>query len=186
MATRNPLNEAVIAQVIEDLRNGLLHRCRELGFGDAEIEALKRPEMAYALASAQVQWCSVVINRRAVASLLNGGAREFEEVRLVDRYLRAGISTELLSNWYGLTHQEVAARRQIINWSARKGRPSETTEDEERLLWQHWQESLHTGAASPMDESLIRKFALEFAEQHQIPMAVTWARIQDWIACGRG
>ena len=42
MSTAHPLNQAVIAQALYDLRNGQLRRCKLMGFGEAELSALTR------------------------------------------------------------------------------------------------------------------------------------------------
>ncbi|MBP7656837.1 MAG: DUF2857 family protein, partial [Pseudoxanthomonas sp.] len=43
MAAPHPLNQAVIAQALYDLRNGQLRRCKAMGFSEAELDALKHP-----------------------------------------------------------------------------------------------------------------------------------------------
>jgi ParB family protein of integrating conjugative element (PFGI_1 class) len=41
MSAPHPLNQAVIAQALHDLRNGQLRRCKAMGFGEEELDALK-------------------------------------------------------------------------------------------------------------------------------------------------
>jgi len=43
MSVPQPLNQAVIAQALFDLRNGQLRRCRTMGFAEDVLEALKNP-----------------------------------------------------------------------------------------------------------------------------------------------
>jgi len=43
MSAPHPLNQAVIAQALYDLRNGQLRRCKAMGFSEAELDALKHP-----------------------------------------------------------------------------------------------------------------------------------------------
>ena len=43
MSAPHPLNQAVIAQALHDLRNGQLRRCKAMGFGEEELDALKHP-----------------------------------------------------------------------------------------------------------------------------------------------
>src|SRR3546814_652068 len=45
MSAPHPLNQAVIAQALHDLRNGQLRRCKALGFGEAERDALNTPDL---------------------------------------------------------------------------------------------------------------------------------------------
>src|SRR3989344_3547209 len=112
MSAQHPLNQAVIAQALHDLRNGQLRRCLGMGFGEEELDALKHPELVSVLVNASVAWCSVSVNREV---------HDVErEIATVDRMLRLGASTELVSRFYGLTHQEVALRRSILGLPKRK------------------------------------------------------------------
>jgi hypothetical protein len=49
MSSPHPLNQAVIAQALHDLRNGQLRRCKAMGFGDSELDALKHPALVSVL-----------------------------------------------------------------------------------------------------------------------------------------
>ena len=69
MSTSHPLNQAVIAQALYDLRNGQLRRCKAMGFGEAELDALKHPALISVLANASVSWCSVTVNREVLRRL---------------------------------------------------------------------------------------------------------------------
>ncbi len=71
MSAPHPLNQAVIAQALYDLRNGQLRRCKAMGFSEAELDALKHPAMVSVLANANVSWCSVSVNREVLRRLLS-------------------------------------------------------------------------------------------------------------------
>ena len=111
MSAPHPLNQAVIAQALHDLRNGQLRRCKAMGFGEEELDALKHPELVSMLVNATVSWCSVSVNRDVLKRLLSQVHDVEREIATVDRMLRLGASTEMVSRFYGLTHQEVALRR---------------------------------------------------------------------------
>lgn len=122
MSAPHPLNQAVIAQALYDLRNGQLRRCKLMGFGEEELDALKHPALISVLANANVSWCSVTVNREVLRRLLKQAQDVEKEIATVDRMLRLGASTEMVSRFYGLTHQEVALRREILGLPKRKGR----------------------------------------------------------------
>ncbi len=105
MTTPHPLNQAVIAQALHDLRNGQLRRARSMGFGDAELAALKRPDLVSVLLNASVSWCSVTVNPEVVRRLLGQTHDVEREISTVDRMLRLGASTEMVSTFFGLSHQ---------------------------------------------------------------------------------
>ena len=102
----------MIAQALHDLRNGQLRRCKAMGFGEEELDALKHPELVSMLVNATVSWCSVSVNREVLKRLLSQVHDVEREIATVDRMLRLGASTEMVSKFYGLTHQEVALRRE--------------------------------------------------------------------------
>ena len=103
MKTHQPLNQAMIAQVLQDLRNGQLRRCLAMGFTEQQLAALKRPELLSVLANAQVNWCTVKVNDTVVQRILTQAIALQDEVTTIDRLLRAGasLSTEMqsLSAW---------------------------------------------------------------------------------------
>src|SRR3546814_8435218 len=52
--------------------------------------------------------------------------------------LRLGASTEMVGRFYGLTHQEVALRRDILGLPKRKGRHPVLDEEQDTALWKQW------------------------------------------------
>ncbi len=90
MSGPHPLNQAVIAQALHDLRNGQLRRAKSMGFDDKDLDALKHPAMASVLANANVSWCSVVVNRDVLRRLLHQVEDLTEEVGKIDRLRRLG------------------------------------------------------------------------------------------------
>ena len=85
MSAPNPLNQAVIAQALYDLRNGQLRRCKAMGFSETELDALKHPAMVSVLANANVSWCSVSVNREVLRRLLSQAQDVEKEIATVDR-----------------------------------------------------------------------------------------------------
>jgi hypothetical protein len=90
------------------------------------------------LANATVSWCSVSVNREVLKRLLSQVQDVEKEIATVDRMLRLGASTEMVSRFYGLTHQEVALRRDILGLPKRKGRHPVLDEAQDTELWRRW------------------------------------------------
>ncbi len=84
------------------------------GFDDEDLDALKHPAMASILTSASVSWCNVVVNREVLCRLLHQVDDVNGEIARINRLLRLGVSTELISRFFGLTHQKIALRRSVI------------------------------------------------------------------------
>jgi hypothetical protein len=191
MSTPHPLNQAVIAQALYDLRNGQLRRCKAMGFGEAELDALKHPALISVLANASVSWCSVTVNREVLQRLLNQAQDVEKEIATVDRMLRLGASTEMVSRFYGLTHQEVALRRDILGLPKRKGRHPVLDETQDTELWRQWKAVTSSRNVDLEDETSILDAAMDLAEGMSLPLSVVWAAIRtgsirDWLGHGRG
>ena len=186
MSTAHPLNQAVIAQALYDLRNGQLRRCKLMGFGEAELDALKHPALISVLANANVSWCSVTVNREVLRRLLRQAQDVEKEIATVDRMLRLGASTEMVSKFYGLTHQEVALRREILGLPKRKGRHPVLDEEQDTELWRRWKAVTSSRNVELEDETSVLDAAMDLAEGMELPLSVVWAAIKNWIDQGLG
>jgi len=181
MSLPQPLNQAVIAQALFDLRNGQLRRCRTMGFAEDVLEALKNPTLLSMLSNASVSWCSVSVDYAVLARLLNQAQALEAEITTVDRMLKLGASTEMVSHFYGLTHQEVALRRELLGLVGRKGRHPVLDEQQDIDLWQQWQTLTKERPIDPMDDTTLLLPAMELAETTSLPLAVVWAAIKSWL-----
>jgi len=184
MSAPHPLNQAVIAQALHDLRNGQLRRCKAMGFGEQELEALKHPALVSVLVNATVSWCSVKVNRDVLQRLLSQVRDVEKEIATVDRMLRLGASTEMVSKFYGLTHQEVALRRDILGLPKRKGRHPVLSEAQENALWARWKPAARERGIALEDDAAMLELTLDLAEEQDLPASVIWAVIRSWIDQG--
>lgn len=184
MSAPHPLNQAVIAQALHDLRNGQLRRCKAMGFGEQELEALKHPALVSVLVNATVPWCSVKVNRDVLRRLLSQVHDVEKEIATVDRMLRLGASTEMVSKFYGLTHQEVALRRDILGLPKRKGRHPVLSEAQENALWERWKPTVKARDIALEDDGAMLSLTLDLAEELDLPASVIWAIIRSWIDQG--
>ena len=69
--SRHPLNQAVIAQVLFDLKNGQLRRSLDLGFDEEDIRQLKDPEWVSMLLNTSVRWSTVIVHSDVLKRLKN-------------------------------------------------------------------------------------------------------------------
>lgn len=184
MSSPHPLNQAVISQALHDLRNGQLHRCQLMGFTAQELEALKQPALVSVLLNAKVPWCSVTVNHDVMQRLLRQ-VRDIEsEIATVDRMLRLGASTEMVSELYGLTHQEVALRRQMLGLPLRKGRWPVLSEQQDAALWKQWHAEVETRHIDLKDDVELLELSMDLAEQQALPLSVIWSAVRGWIDQG--
>jgi hypothetical protein len=116
---------------------------------------------------------------------LAGQAQDVErEIRTVDRMLRLGASSEMVSWYHGLTHQEIALRRKLIGLPGRKGRHPALTEKQETELWRAWKTAMAERGIAPDDEAAMLELATDLAESMALSLAVVWAMLRHWIAQG--
>jgi hypothetical protein len=181
MSSPHPLNQAVIAQALHDLRNGQLRRCQAMGFSPHALEALKQPPLASLLANAKVAWCSVKVNGDVLNRLLDQGRSVEQEIAAIDRMLRLGASTEMVSEFHGLTHQEVALRRQVLGLPQRKGRWPVLTEAEDARLWERWHAEAAKRRARLKDDAAMLAIAMDLASEQSLNLSVVWGAIRRWI-----
>ncbi|GKS83640.1 DUF2857 domain-containing protein [Acidovorax sp. SUPP1855] len=181
MSGPHPLNQAVIAQALHDLRNGQLRKAKSMGFDDQDLDALKHPAMASVLANATVSWCSVEVNRDVLRRLLHQVNDVAKEIEAVDRMLRLGASTEMISKFYGLTHQEVALRRSVIGLPKRKGRYPVLTEQQDAQLWESWSDLIKERGIALNNDTAMLAIAADFSESTGVPVSVIWSAIRGWI-----
>ncbi|MDR3221556.1 MAG: DUF2857 domain-containing protein [Candidatus Accumulibacter sp.] len=184
MPTPQPLNQAVVTQALHDLRNGQLRRCLAMGFGERELEMLKQPALVALLVNARVPWCSVKVNRDLLRRLVGQMHDIEQEISTVDRMLRLGASTEMISKYHGLTHQEVALRRKVIGLPRRKGRHTVLSEAQEAAAWRAWKSAVAERGIPLDDETAMLALAMDLAESMALPLSVIWAGLQSWIKQG--
>lgn len=176
----HPLNQAVVAQALHDLRYGQLRRCQAMGFTGPALEALKHPALVSVLVNAHVAWCSVQVNGKVLERLLEQVRDVAQEIESIDRLLRLGASTEMLSEFHGLSHQEVALRRQVLGLPPHKGRWPVLTEEQDTALWKRWSEAVKAQGIDMHDTPAMLELAMTLAESAELALAVVWTAIGAW------
>jgi hypothetical protein len=184
MPVPHPLNQAVVTQALHDLHNGQLRRCLAMGFGERDLEALKQPALVALLVNARVPWCTVQVNQETLRRLTGQVDDVMREISTVDRMLRLGASTEMISRYHGLTHQEIALRREVIGHPGRKGRHPALSEEQETELWRAWKAVIAERGVALNDEKAMLDLTMDLVEAMSMSLAVVWATVQNWITQG--
>lgn len=184
MSTPHPLNQAVVAQALHDLRNGQLRRCLAMGFGQQELDVLKQPGIVALLANAHVPWCTVTVNKNVLWRLISQIRDIQSDITNIDRMLKLGASTEMICTFYGLTHQEVALRREVLGLPKRKGRHPVLTEEQEAELWRRWKPLIAERDVPLGENTGMLSLAMDLAESLNVPLSVVWSSIRGWLDQG--
>ena len=185
MSTSHPLNQAVIAQALYDLRNGQLRRCKAMGFGEAELDALKHPALISVLANASVSWCSVTVNREAAAPAQPGAGRG-EGNRHSRSHAAAGRQH---GDGQPLLWPDPSGSRPAAGDprpAQAQGRHPVLDETQDTELWRQWKAVTSSRNVDLEDETSILDAAMDLAEGMSLPLSVVWAAIRNWVDQGLG
>ena len=195
--SKTPINEAILSQVLHNVRNGQLRRCIEMGLEPEILAQLQQPSALSLLLNTPVSWCSVTIDGNMVKTILNGAQRSDEEVRMVERALRLGATTHMLQQFFGLSPQDVALQRLMMGVTARRGRWREFSEQTDADLWYRWTYLMKEHQVDQADSIAMLDIAMLVAEEMKLPhsedageameslsLAIIWHRIQSWIKEG--
>lgn len=64
--SKTPINEAILSQVLHNVRNGQLRRCIEMGLEPEILAQIQQPAALSLLLNTPVSWCSVTIDGEMV------------------------------------------------------------------------------------------------------------------------
>ncbi|OTP81487.1 hypothetical protein B6D08_09780 [Gilliamella apicola] len=88
----HPINQAIIAQLLFDLRNGQLRRALDMGFSEEDLTLLQDPEMLSVLVNSSVRWSTVSVNAEVMHRLLSRVKDSDKEIQMIDLMLKYGAS----------------------------------------------------------------------------------------------
>lgn len=177
----HPLNHYVISQVLFDLRNGQLKSSIELGFSEEDIRLLKDPKKMSVLLNTSVRWVNAKVDPNVIHRLWNRIEDHDKEIYIIDEMLKLGASSKLISDVFGLDQREVAFRKRVLDIEKKQGRWPEITEEQSHQLWHEWKTKIdqyHLDIHNLMD---MAKVCMVLARKHDIPMAMIWQAIEQWI-----
>lgn len=69
MMSKTPINEAILSQVLHNVRNGQLRRCFEMGLEPEVLAQLQQPSALSLLLNTPVSWCNVTIDGEMVKKI---------------------------------------------------------------------------------------------------------------------
>ncbi|CRM57364.1 DUF2857 domain-containing protein [Pseudomonas sp. 25 R 14] len=173
----NVLNQAMLAQVLHELRLGNPLRCKALGLSEDDIYLLQSlaPTTLSRLTHASVSWVDVKIDSPVLHRLIEQAERDEQNERLINRALKLGASSAIMSQWFGLAHSETALRRRLLKIETRKGRPQQLSEAQEHALWQRWcQLRTQDSSEDQLDAMMM------LAEEQQISLTSVWQQIDHY------
>ncbi|UXZ97269.1 DUF2857 domain-containing protein [Pseudomonas phytophila] len=188
----NPLNEAMVAQILHHLRNGEVKRCLDMGLDPEILVLLQHPSSQSVLLNSAVTWCRVAVDPDMVKRLLSNKERTDEENRIVQRALRLGATTPMLQEFFGMSPQEVSLQRVLVGVPGRPGRFRDIPDD--APLWHRFVQLMdeyrvdHTDGVALLDIAMMLTEEINAPPQEphtQLPDPITlglvWNKIQGWL-----
>ncbi|RKR53690.1 uncharacterized protein DUF2857 [Yokenella regensburgei] len=171
---------ALLTQIVMELKSGNIRRCEAIGLTLEEIQELNSltVEDLHYLVNTPVSLLTFHINHTNLITMLAQARREQTRTQRIDRALTLGGSIELMQHFFGLTAAEVSSRRRLVGVVTRQGRSQIPTEEQEVAVWQQWK-------ASNVDnmESLDALEAMMLiAEQQDISLTSVWTLTKGWSA----
>ena len=180
MIKQTTINEALLANVLLNLREGNVRSCLNLGFSEDELKAINQltlDELFY-ISHSTVQFAKVEINHDAFWKLLAVAQENAEEQQVIDRALLLCASIEMLNQYFGLSTSAVSARRQLLGKEEKMGRKVAATDEEQELIWHLWKKYQST------IENLNSLEGLELlsliAEESNMNLTVVWKIVCEW------
>ncbi|MFK4136638.1 coproporphyrinogen III oxidase [Pseudomonas luteola] len=190
---QHPLNQAIINQVLHDIRNGQTRKVMAMGFHEQDLLALKEAQLVSLLVNSKVPWVSVTVNQDVLRRIMGQAARDEQQERMIDRALRLGASSALMEQLFGLTHKEVALRRSVLGIPSKKGRWPAITEAQEHDLWDRWNTLQKQYKVDYRDNIAVLDLVMLLVEEQASgipglddgpPLTAIWSTVQSWIDQG--
>ncbi|WP_024676977.1 DUF2857 domain-containing protein [Pseudomonas syringae] len=189
----NPLNEAMVAQILHHLRNGEVKRCIDMGLDPEILVLLQHPSSQSVLLNSAVIWCRVAVDPDMIKRLLSNKERTDEENRIVQRALRLGATTPMLQQFFGMSPQEVSLQRVLVGVPGKPGRFRDLPDD--TPLWHRFVQLMadfnvdHTDGVALLDIAMLLTEEINVPPEEQDPqsadpitLGLVWNKIQQWLA----
>jgi len=176
-----PLNQAVISQLLSDLRQGILRRSLDMGFTEDDLRLLRDQDKVEVLLNTAVSWLDVKVNLDVVRRLISRVHQNHQEVVLIDLALEMGASSKMIADLFGLNQREVAFRKRMLNIDEKRGRWQELAEAQDHQLWRQWKEMITNYHLDIHDQMDMLKICMVLSRASDIPLAMVWQAQERWL-----
>ncbi|MGC3244728.1 DUF2857 domain-containing protein [Pseudomonas aeruginosa] len=189
--SKSLINEAVLTQVINHLRNGQLRRCAEMGLRPEILAQLQQPTVMSILTNTPVSWVDVRVNIDVMEKILATAERSAQEELQIERALKLGATTTMIQSFFGLSPEDTATKRLILEIHPRRGRWRQLDEQTERQIWFRWEHLMQENQVRLEDSMELLDIAMILTEEVNagveqdspefISLAIVWSLIQSWL-----
>lgn len=174
------LNYAVLTDVLHALKEGNIRYCEALGFTYDEMNAINQLSIdeLFIVSRASAQFMNVTIHHEVLRQILAQSRQEVLLQQQIDRAITLGGSIELLNQYFGLSSNEISARRRLLGISISQGRTQIPDEDTDAEIWVRWQKRRPENIDSLNALDVMMQVTEELSSQDEGPsLTVVWNRI---------
>ncbi|MGR3808152.1 DUF2857 domain-containing protein [Pasteurella testudinis] len=174
------INQAVIAHVITQLKEGNLRHCEQIGFTENELREIMQltTDEIHHLAQISTPFLKIDVNHKLFMRMVNSAKEYSHTQKLLDRALILGATIELINYYFGSTNGEVSERRRLLGQSKKPGRHCLCNEEQSAQAWYRWQEMKADLASFESIETLDALMLI--AEELEMNVTSVWKLVQEW------
>jgi len=168
----------ILAYVSETLAEGDIDAALDLGFRVDQVERLQHLTLQdlHHLSTVRGHFMQVAVDPACLDRVLEHLQRNKHSETLQDELIRLRAPVAMMQAFYGMTNAEYAARRKLLGMAGTGvGRPPAPSEEEERQIWDSWQET--------KDLPLTERY-LHVGRATGVPLSTVWSLVQSWEAEG--
>ncbi|MBN3197273.1 DUF2857 domain-containing protein [Pectobacterium brasiliense] len=145
------LNYAVLTNALAALKEGNFRYCETLGFTFDELNALNQLSLdeLFIVSRASAQFMSITVRHDVLQQILTLSHQEAQRQQQINRAVRLGGSIALLNHFFGLTSNEVCARRRLLGVTTPYGRTPIPDEAIDAEIWLSWKKNRSENLDTP-------------------------------------
>ncbi|MFP1727761.1 DUF2857 domain-containing protein [Lonsdalea quercina] len=174
------LNYSVLTSALTALKEGNFRYCETLGFTFDELNALNQLSLdeLFIVSRASAQFMSITVRHDVLQQILTLSHQEAQRQQQINRAVRLGGSIALLNHFFGLTSNEVCARRRLLGVTIPYGRTPVPDEDIDAEIWLSWKKNRSENLDTPeaLETMMLVTESLSSREKG-LSLTAVWNRI---------
>ncbi|MEL4886900.1 DUF2857 domain-containing protein [Pectobacterium betavasculorum] len=174
------LNYAVLTNALAALKEGNFRYCETLGFTFDELNALNQLSLdeLFIVSRASAQFMSITVRHDVLQQILTLSHQEAQRQQQINRAVRLGGSIALLNHFFGLTSNEVCARRRLLGVTTPYGRTPIPDEAIDAEIWLSWKKNRSENLDTPDAlEAMMQVTELLSSREKGPSLTAVWNRI---------
>lgn len=174
------LNYAVLTNALAALKEGNFRYCETLGFTFDELNALNQLSLdeLFIVSRASAQFMSITVRHDALQQILTLSHQEAQRQQQINRAIRLGGSIALLNHFFGLTSNEVCARRRLLGVTIPYGRTPIPDEAIDAEIWLSWKKNRSENLDTPDTlEAMMQVTESLSSREKGLSLTAVWNRI---------